>query len=213
MRFRFPRRRRHFRRRNSWFDHSRLHARAAKLGWRRRRRSRRRNPGPVILGGNPFRLGRRLRRGRRSYRRMNPAAALSMRSIKGAFSMPNLVNVAGITGGFVLGVKATQFIVKPAFMKNMRRFAGAVHVLAGFIIGAMGRKPLMKSLGLGFASAGIYDLVTQNVPQLKLSPVSGVDLDSGEDMSGADVIDISGADAGEIEVVGADLNDDDAYAL
>ena len=217
MRFRFPRRRRHHSiRRNSWFNHSGLHRRAAKLGWRRRRRSRsRRNPGPIILGGNPFRLGRRVR-GRRSSFRRNPAA-VSVATLKGAFSQANLMNVGGIAGGFILGVKATQFIVKPEFMKNMRKFAGAVHVLAGFILGAVGKKPIMRSLGMGVAAAGVYDLITQNVPQLKLSPISGVDLDSNEDsdMSGADVVDFEGADAGMIEVVGADLerDDEDAYAL
>lgn len=126
------------------------------------------------------------------------------------------MNVGGTAAGLVLGIKATKFIVQPEFMQKIRKFAGAVHIAAGFVIATMVRQPLAKSAGLGFAAAGAYDLLSQNFgAQLGLSPMSGVDLeDVGADLEqgqeGQDVVDLEqGADVGELEIAG----DDDEYAF
>lgn len=192
---------------------------------RRARRRRRRNPVAVYrrkrrytrIAPRRTRMSRRMRRHvarrRRSYRR-NPALPNILR----AFRMPNLIDVAGVTTGFIVGVKATKFITQPVFMQNIRRFAGFVHIAIGFVLAGMGRQAFIKRMGAGFAAAGMYDLITQNIPQLALSPMEGVDLELGQDIPPdntlevvGDNMEVVGADIPEFE--GMDIEDMEDYAL
>jgi hypothetical protein len=134
---------------------------------------------------------------RRRYKR-NPIA------IKQIFNKGQIIKVASIGAGFVGAIKAQKYVNSMAFLAKYRRFTGIIPMVAGLLLVLKGRKEMVKSLGTGVSLAGLYDLVTQNIPQLKLSPVEGVDLDMDGlalDVNG-EVIDLQG----ETQLVGDDVS-------
>lgn len=144
----------------------------------------------------PLVVGRR----KRSYRR-NPALATSVRK---AFSVQTLAPLAQIGTGFVVGIKAQPAINRIEFLAKMRRFTGFIPVAIGTFIAAAGKGKLAKNVGTGLGLAGLYDLVSQNIPQLKLMTVEGLDIDmAGGYDDGINGIDID-MDGEEVEVVGED---------
>jgi hypothetical protein len=138
-----------------------------------------------------------------------------------AFRLPNLIDVAAVAGGFIGGVKATKLITTPQFLATGmgRKFAGLVHVAIGFVLSGMARQPALKKAGMGFAAAGVYDILTQNfAAQLRLMPMSGVDLEMGTDIGpgmevvGDDLEVVGGADIPSFDDM--DVEDmEDAYAI
>ena len=181
------------------------------------------NPGKATMRRRKSKLPAFLRKHskrRKSYRR-NPV------NIKSLASKGNLITAASIGGGFILGAKATKFITKVPFLSDGmgRKFAGLIHILLGGAIAGMAKKDLVKKVGMGFMGAGVYDLVSRNVPQIGISPMEGVDLDMdgdyalvGEtsDVSGdyALVGETSDVGAGDVVLVGEDdfMGDDSVFA-
>ena len=185
-------------------------ARRKKRGGRRRWRSGyRRNPA-AHYRMNPRRRRRSGFRSLRSYRR-NPVA------IRKAFSRDNVVSTVALTGGFIVGVKAQKYINGMEFMARYRKFSGLVPFLLGTMVAVRGKGKAVKFAGSGVAAAGVYDLLTQNIPQLGLAPVEGVDVDYSDeyaDYNGVD-IDMDGSDddamiVGDDEVI---VGDDDEVVV
>lgn len=139
---------------------------------------------------------------RRRYRR-NPAGRGILKS---AFNKKHMVNILSLGVGFVGGIKAQKYINDMEFMANFRRFSGLIPFVLGTMLGIRGKGEAVKSVGAGLSLSGLYDLVTQNVPQIGLSPVEGVDL---EDNTYGTALDIDGT---AIDVEGDDtvlVGDDD----
>jgi len=113
------------------------------------------------IHGSPFRT--------KKYHR-NPSA------LKAILSKDNIMSTVGIAGGFIAGVKGGKFIytkVPSAF----RKFAGLITFGLGTVIALKVRNNILKKAGMGVAVSGLYDLITQNIPQLGLMPIAGIDLD------------------------------------
>lgn len=120
-----PVKRRRKRRRNAWYDSSRRHSYAARKGWRRRKRSYRRNIGEslMIAGANPRPRRRYARRNtytRKRYYRRNPAVfgkvqhALPLMVVGAASSIATTV-APTLTASF-LGTGAWQKYASQAVM-------------------------------------------------------------------------------------------------
>jgi hypothetical protein len=174
--------------------------RKKRSGARRKRRRTRRNPAVIVGRRNP-----RRRRRRRSYRR-NPAITGGIRR---AFSRENIINVASLGVGFIGGIKAQKYMNQVEFFAKYRRWTGLIPFILGTIIAARGRAAV-RSAGAGVSLSGLYDLVSQNIPALKLAPVEGIDLN---DVDGALDIDMDGLDIDvdegtfgqdDVEIVGDD---------
>lgn len=140
---------------------------------------------------------------RKAYRR-NPIA------IKKVISKQNLMTVATLGIGFVGGIKAHKYINNMSFLADYRRFTGLIPFVIGTLVALKGKKQSIKNIGAGVSLAGFYDLITQNVPQLKLAPVEGVDIEDNYSGTVVDVngqvVDLQGQDVvvGEDTVVGED---------
>jgi hypothetical protein len=123
-------RRTHRRKKNSWFDHAKQHATAARKGWRGRKRSKR---------SNPFRRSRR-RAARRGMRMNLPKIASglirlpSMQELLwvgvGSLGMPfinktvtGLIPVDALKTGY--GNIATEFVIGSVASGFARKFAGS----------------------------------------------------------------------------------------
>jgi len=156
---------------------------------------------------------------RRKYRK-NPVARRKYRRnpvgrgiLKQTFNKSNIMNIAGIGVGFIGGIKLHKFINNVEMLMNYRRFTGLIPLILGSIVAVRSRKSAMKSLGTGIALSGMYDLVSQNIPQLQLSPVEGIDLEDNAyygtaiDVDGS-TIDLEGEDINvlgeDVELVGED---------
>ena len=143
---------------------------------------------------------------RRRYRR-NPAGGAIM---KQAFSKNHIIKITSLGVGFVGGIKAQKFINGVEALANFRRFTGAIPFILGTVLAVKSKKEAVKAVGAGISLSGLYDLVTQNVPQNGLSPVEGVDLD--DDMYYGTAIDVDGTaidvDGEDIDVVGQEDDDD-----
>jgi hypothetical protein len=142
--------------------------------------------------------------------------------MKQAFSRNHIVNIVSLGVGFVGGIKAHKFINDIEFLANYRRWTGIIPFILGTLVAVRGRSQAIKSVGAGLSLSGIYDLVTQNIPQIGLSPVEGVDLEDNSyygtaiDVDGT-AIDMEGMDE-DIAVVGQDddyavVGDDSPYAM
>jgi hypothetical protein len=159
----------------------------------KRRKKYRRNPLTLVGRRNPSVLLGRKKVSRRRYR-SNPAI------LKQAFSKAHLINIASLGVGFVGGIKAQKYINGMEALAKFRKFTGAIPFILGTFIALKSNKAAIKSVGAGVSLSGLYDLVTQNIPQLALSPVEGVDLDDEYYTNGAlvdmdgEVIDMDGTD-------------------
>ena len=141
--------------------------------------------------------------------------------MKQAFSKKHLINITSLGVGFVGGIKAQKFINDVEALASFRKFTGVIPFLLGTVLAVKSRSEAVKSVGAGISLSGLYDLVTQNVPQIGLTPVEGVDLDDTSyygtaiDVDGT-AIDMEGED---IDVVGEydeDIvvgEDDSPYAM
>lgn len=122
-----------------------------------------------------------------------------MSVIKGAFGKQHIIEIVSLGVGYVGGIKAQKFINGVEALANYRRFTGVIPFVLGAILATKSKKSSVKSVGAGISLSGLYDLVTQNVPQIGLSPVEGVDLDDDSmygtalDMDG-NTIDMDGDD-------------------
>jgi hypothetical protein len=129
---------------------------------RRRRRSRRsmmfHNPRPM------FSLRRRLHRRRRSnpfnIRKMVPSKKLLAGALK-------------ITAGVVIGFMAMPLInlVVPAQYRAYRNLYGVAHLVLGATAVGLGKKKVVKDIGIVLIAVGLYDLLQQNVRQLNLPAI------------------------------------------
>lgn len=135
---------------------------------------------------------------RRRYRR-NPARGGAI--VRQAFSRKNILNVAGLGVGFIGGIKAQKYINNVEALMQFRRFTGAIPFILGTLLAVRSRRESIKSVGAGLSLSGLYDLVTQNIPQLNLSPVEGVDLDDDTNYNTGTAIDVDGT---AIDVEGDD---------
>jgi hypothetical protein len=140
---------------------------------------------------------------RRSYKR-NPAV------LKQAFSAQNIKTIGAIGIGFVGGIKAHKYINDIDALAKYRKFTGVIPFILGTVIAVKGKKKLVKDAGTGLSLAGLYDLVTQNIPQLNLQTVEGVDIDdesyydgTAVDLDGT-VVDLEGEDYDDDLVMGED---------
>lgn len=138
---------------------------------------------------------------KRKYRRNPGGRGL----LKQAFNRKHIVNIASLGIGFVGGIKAQKYINQLDALVSYRRFTGLIPFILGTIIGVKGRREAIKSIGAGLSLSGLYDLVTQNVPQIGLSPVEGVDLD--DDMYTGTAIDLDG------QVIDVDGDDDETIVV
>jgi hypothetical protein len=138
-----------------------------KRGWRRPKRSHFKRP---------FRINPRRRR--RYARRYNPKL-----SIKSLLSKQMLMTGVKIAAGMVAGYLTLPLVytVLPANMKTAanRKYLGLVNVGVGAILFALMKKKMIKDVGLVIAATGVYDLISQNIPQLGLPviPTSNILID------------------------------------
>lgn len=159
-----------------------------------KRRTYRRNPAPKRRRRRT--VARRRTYKRRSYRR-NPTKILK------AFSQDNIINIASLGVGFIGGIKAQKFVNNVEALANFRRFTGAIPFVLGFFLAARAKKKSVQNVGAGLSLSGLYDLVSQNIPQIGLSPVEGVDLDDYDEDYGT-AIDVDGT---AIDLEGEDDDD------
>lgn len=188
---------------------------------RRRKKRRTRRVKRKAYRRNPVRrVKRRTRRRRitavrrrRTYRR-NPSRTRGL--LKTAFSRKHVINILSLGVGFVGGIKAQKYINGVEAFMNFRRWTGLIPFILGTIVAVRGKSEAVKSVGAGLSLSGMYDLVTQNIPQIGLAPVEGVDLDdtmyqgTAIDLEGTNAIDLEGeddvmvGDHDDIDVVGDD---------
>jgi len=159
-------------------------------GWRRPRKSR--------LFRRPTRINPR--RSHRRYRR-NPMPKLPF----------NLANVAvgslKIAGGIAVGYMGIPVICKflsPIIDKTMqyRRYYGLLHVVAGAAVASLIRQRIVKEIALTVAGVGVYDLISQNIPQLGLPRLPETSMHLGYDYAPA---------LGASYMGSSELSDDIAY--
>lgn len=97
-----------------------------------------------------------------------------------AFRMPKLINqkflMQSLTlgGGFTVGVLGIPVVYKisPQFIKDRREWLGLVHVGLGMLLVVMVKNKMVKSLGAALGAVGVYDLISQNIPDLNLPRLS-----------------------------------------
>lgn len=207
--------RRRARRRNVWYDHSGLHRRAAKKGWRRRVRKgykRKHRAGYYRRRRNPVMLNRMYnRRPRRRHRRYghiirrryhrNPAAVGSIRGFQGLFRE----YTRELPIGFTIGASIVVTEIAPGFFPTLSaNMAGKYAIQAGsglaggFLLG-MFKVQRRHVVAWMAASIGVIvaDLLkTYLVPMLPaaLHPVS--DYSVRDYMLGAETVDRSTVDYG-----------------
>jgi len=144
---------------------------------------------------------------KRRYKR-NPS--MMKGGIKKIFSKDSIMHIGGIGLGFIAGIKGQKYINEMDAVSKYRKFTGLIPFILGSFVALKG-KAIMKSAGAGLASAGIYDLIVQNVPALQLAPLEGIDLDNDysdydddyEDVNGLD-IDMDGDSIDVDDVMGED---------
>jgi hypothetical protein len=183
--------------------------RRARSSSKSRSRSRRRNPS---MGRSRRRTASRSRRSSGSKRRRNPAFTLvrsharrvkSRRrrnpsfvgTLKSGLNVDFVSNALLTAGGLILGTKTATLMNRLPFMSDFGRFSGAVNLLGGGILAAHFKHPKLKSLFLGIAAGGAYNLVASNLPQLGISNMSGDDL-LGVDVGGESLAYMHGVDVG-----------------
>jgi hypothetical protein len=105
--------------------------------------------------------------------------------VKKAFSMNNLMDLAGLAGGFIVGGMLGKQIKEPLAGlggMDLSKFSGAVNILVGAFMAAMIKQGIGKKAGLGLAASGVYDLLAENVPALNL-PTLGINLSNAQSYS------------------------------
>lgn len=159
---------------------------------RRRSTSRRRRTNPV------FKSRRRSRS--TSRRRRNPSFAGSLRS---GFDPKFLTNALLTSGGLVLGTKSASFISALPVVGSAGRFLGAVNLVLGGVLAGLTRNPHLKSLAVGFAAGGAYNLIASNVSALGLTALQG-DQFLGLEVNGEQPL---------VAMGGVEVNGEDNYVL
>lgn len=81
-----------------------------------------------------------------------------------------------IAGGIAIGMLGMPLIVKhvaPMVDKTgqYRKFYGLIHIVLGAVAAATIKKQIVKDMALTVAGVGVYDLISQNIPQLKLPKI------------------------------------------
>jgi hypothetical protein len=140
--------------------------------------------------------------------------------MKQAFNKNHIIKIASLGVGFVGGIKVQKYINNMDMLVPYRRFTGLIPFIAGTMLAVKSRKASVQAVGAGLSLSGLYDIVTQNIPQLGLSTVEGVDIEDNSyygtaidvdgtaiDMDGED--DVLVGEDNDIEVVG----DDSPYAM
>ena len=164
---------------------------------RRRRRARARRRNPVL-----FNRSRR----HRMRRRRNPAF-----NVRAILNRQFIMNAILAGGGFAIGIKASSMVAKIPGVGALGRFKGVVHILLGSVVAVYAKQAQVRALAGGFAAAGAYDLLAQNIPQLALPSAMGVDImgDEGIDAGGdwdegqQNGVDFQHGDDGNAELLGA----------
>lgn len=164
---------------------------------RRRRRARARRRNPVL-----FNRSRR----HRMRRRRNPAF-----NVRAILNRQFIMNTILAGGGFAIGIKASSMVAQIPGVGALGKFKGVVHILIGSIVAVYAKQAQIRALAGGFAAAGAYDLLAQNIPQLALPSAMGVDImgEEGIDAGGdwdegqQNGIDFQHGDDGNAELVGA----------
>ena len=174
-------------RKNSWFDDAAGHSKAARVGWKTRKRRKPSRKGKTI-GGMPAnmawgsayprkrkgRKGKRhnpfyaRRRTRRHYRR-NPLNVRGLIPNK-AMLMTSLKLGIGVTAGFV-STSVVSKVMSMAKLGQYDKYLGVGQVVLGSLMVAMGRKKGIKDIGLMIAGFGVYDLIQQNLAMSYLPPI------------------------------------------
>jgi hypothetical protein len=170
----------HRRRRNSWSDNTSGHSKAARLGWsrkgRRRRRknpftsrtarlasrkrwARRRNPRALSYLPNPY--GRRRRR---YSRRWNARRRFALgRIVPSQAMLRQAVKVGtGVAAGFV-STPVISMLLSKMGLSQYDNFAGVGQILLGSLMVGMVRNRNVKEVGLMITGFGVYDLVASNL--------------------------------------------------
>jgi len=161
---------------------SRRHSRKIRLGAHR----------PVIIrAAHSWRRPKRSKLFRRPTR-INPRRRSHRRYRRNPLSLPrlpfNLQNVAfgglKIAGGIAIGMLGMPLIVKhiaPMVDKTgqYRKYYGLVHIVLGAVAASVIKKQIVKEMALTVAGVGVYDLISQNIPQLNL-PKIGTSLSGDE---------------------------------
>lgn len=168
---------------------------------RRRHSARRRNP--ILFN----------KRRHRARRRRNPSMAASVR---GMLNKQFIINSILAAAGFGAGMKASSLVGRIPGVGALGKFKGIVHILLGSLAVMYAKRPALRSLAGGFAAAGAYDLLAQNVPMLKLPSLTtasvagdeGIvvgDWDEGQNALGVDFrgVDFQHGDDGGAALVGA----------
>lgn len=148
--------------------------------WRRSKHSRL-FKGPVML--NPRRRSRRRRRSlarfnpfvsvryphRRRHARRNPFNLGGIKtSLKRVTNKAWLMNLVTISGGIAAGMAGKSVFVNlmPKIgLGSFTQYAGAGNILLGSILVGMGKKKLIKEIGITMAAVGMYDLIASMIPQ------------------------------------------------
>jgi hypothetical protein len=160
---RHSKRRRNPSRRHKARSHSRSRSKRRRNPSRARRvrvksYSRRRNP---------------VRRRSSSRRRRNPSFGSAL---KAGFNKQFILNALLTSGGLILGTKTASFVAMIPGVDRLGRFAGLLNLVLGGVFAGLVKNPHAKSLFVGFAAGGAYNLVASNVSALGLSQISGDDL-------------------------------------
>lgn len=162
---------------------------------------------------NPFPKRTNAKRRHRSRRRSNPSL-----SLKSVANKAFIVNALLTAGGFVAGVKGTKYLLMIPGLASMNRFVGVLHVLIGGLVAAKAKNPKAKSVGLGLAAAGAFDLIAKNVTALGLPTLLGMDSEVAGDYMGETYLpgqtEVLGETylPGRTEVLGEEFAGDDIYA-
>ena len=199
-------------------------ARAARRGWRRRKRTRS-NPKRRRTYGTRRRKTNGRKRSYRRRTRRNPR--LKMPSVRSMFGGPALTKSFSILTGFVGGFILPSMLIQqlPITDASTRMWAdrlkGLAVVLLGSMVNMQGRRAITKDIGTGLVVSGFYDLLAMNVPQLPLPTVTpkplsltpsepvtttGAGFSPGE---GADVIGAGISNYADADVIGEELELDD----
>jgi hypothetical protein len=174
-----------------------------------RRRSRRtkakgRTRPVVIVSGGSYHRNKKTKRSRsrprRAYRRSGQLLgnAMNLGSIKRILQLRNIFHYLSIGGGILAGAFLTRFFTTgnvPFMVPNatppawasasswwgkLRPVHGLIHVVAGSMTAGKAKNPYLKDAGIGLASIGGYDLLTQ---LLTLAGMTGIPTLSGMDVS------------------------------
>lgn len=163
--------------------HRRTRSRSRRRSNPMRSRSRRRGrpaQGYIMGAGKIRRRKLNPRRRTSSRRRRNPSFVGTLRS---GFDRTFIMNALLTSGGLILGTKTASFVQMIPFMDKVGRFSGLVNIILGGVFAGLIKNPHAKSLFVGFAAGGAYNLIATNVSALQLEAISGDEL-LGLEMNG-----------------------------